>query len=146
MLKALNRIDLSLPLRDIQQEIDKVALSKEIGALLKTNLVKKESGEGVRWLVNIPLLAHQGYDSIANYSLAEGHPKQWHKPVEYIYGGKSNYYDNDHHRRYCENYPQMNDQNFHGVKEAGHWVHADRPAEFMQILEKIVSRDDGLGV
>jgi hypothetical protein len=39
----------------------------------------------------------------------------------------------------------MNDQNFHGVKEAGHWVHADRPAEFMQILEKIVSRDDGLG-
>jgi pimeloyl-ACP methyl ester carboxylesterase len=66
--------------------------------------------------------------------------------VEYIYGGKSNYYDNDHHRRYCENYPQMNDQNFHGVKEAGHWVHADRPAEFMQILEKIVSRDDGLGV
>jgi abhydrolase domain-containing protein 11 len=41
MLKALSRIDLSQPLPIIHQEIDKVALSKEIAALLKTNLTKK---------------------------------------------------------------------------------------------------------
>lgn len=140
MLKALTRIDLTQKITAIHAEIDKVALSKDVGALLKTNLAK-QNGK-YRWTVNLPLLAFEGYDNIGNYSLAEGHGKQWHKPVEYIYGGKSGYYDEQHHRRYCEYYPQMKDENFHGVPEAGHWVHADRPAEFLKILESILKRDD----
>jgi pimeloyl-ACP methyl ester carboxylesterase len=134
MLKALSRIDLTQPLPAIHKQVEAVAISKDIAALLKTNLVKREDGEGFRWVVNMNLLAFEGYDNIGNYSLAEGHGKQWHKPIDYIYGGKSNYYDAAHHRRYCEFYPQMSDQNFHGVKDAGHWVHAEKPAEFMQIL------------
>jgi pimeloyl-ACP methyl ester carboxylesterase len=62
--------------------------------------------------------------------------------VEFIYGGKSDYYDAGHHNRLCQHYPQMKDGNFHKVPEAGHWVFAERPTEFHQILKTILQRDD----
>jgi pimeloyl-ACP methyl ester carboxylesterase len=130
MLRSLSGIDLSQSLTAIHHEIDRFALTKEIAALLKTNLIRNED-EPVRWLVNLRLLAFEGYENIGAYSLAEDNHKQWRKPVDYIYGGKSSYYDAEHHRRYCQYYPQMQEENFHGVKEAGHWVHADRPKEFL---------------
>jgi hypothetical protein len=55
MLKALSRIDLSQSLPAIHAGIDQVALSKDIAALLKTNLVKQEGKH--RWTVNMQLLA-----------------------------------------------------------------------------------------
>lgn len=68
MLKALSRIDLTQPLPTIHAEIDNIVLSKDISALLKTNLVKE--GEKHRWTVNMQLLAFEGYDNIGAYSLA----------------------------------------------------------------------------
>lgn len=31
--------------------------------------------------------------------------------------------------------------NFHGIKNAGHWVHADNPSDFLAALETILQRD-----
>lgn len=36
----------------------------------------------------------------------------------------------------------MTIDNFHGIKNAGHWVHADNPADFLSTLEKILLRDE----
>ena len=35
----------------------------------------------------------------------------------------------------------MSVDNLHGIKNAGHWVHADSPAEFLGALERILVRD-----
>lgn len=68
MLRALSRIDLSQSLPVIHAEIDTVALSKDVAALLKTNLSKQ--GDQYRWTVNMQLLAFEGYHNIGTYSLA----------------------------------------------------------------------------
>lgn len=130
MLRNLSKIDLSQPLKAIHEQIDSIAISKDIAALLKTNLIKGEDGR-YRWQVNLGLLAFEGYDNIGAYALEHNNRREWKKPVEYIYGGKSNYYDAHHHHRYRHNFPAMNEENFHGVEGAGHWVHADKPNEFL---------------
>lgn len=43
------------------------------------NLLKNDSG--FAWLVNLKLLAFEGYDNIGRYDLLENNPKQWRKPV-----------------------------------------------------------------
>ncbi len=49
------------------------------------NLAKQIDGSH-KWLVNLKLLAYEGYDNIGRYDLAENNKKEWSKPVEYIYG------------------------------------------------------------
>jgi pimeloyl-ACP methyl ester carboxylesterase len=96
MLKSLSSIDLTQPLKAIHAGIDQYAVSPNVAALMKTNLLKNED-ESYRWVVNLRLLAYEGYDNIGRYNLADGHSKLWKKPMEYIYGEKSNYYDSKHH-------------------------------------------------
>jgi hypothetical protein len=35
----------------------------------------------------------------------------------------------------------MGSDNFHGIPNASHWVHADNPQDFQIALEKIIKRD-----
>lgn len=79
MLKKLNSIDLRQQLSTIHAEIDEYALTKDIAALLKTNLLKTDSG--LAWSVNMKLLAFEGYDNIGQYDLLQNNPRQWRKPV-----------------------------------------------------------------
>jgi pimeloyl-ACP methyl ester carboxylesterase len=58
-----------------------------------------------------------------NYSLAEGNTKGWKKPVELIYGERSNYFNERQKEIYQRYYPQMKEENFHKIENAGHWVH-----------------------
>lgn len=88
------------------------------------------------------VLAEHGFSSIGEYCLNDGRGGQWGKPVEFIYGGKSDYYDAGHQQALLQHYPQMKEENIHRVDEAGHYVFADCPVQFHQILENIFQRDD----
>lgn len=85
MLKRMAEIDMTLPLAEINHEIDIRAISKDIAGLLKGDIVRDENGCH-KWKNNLQLLAYDGYQNIENFSLANSNPKQWKKPVELIYG------------------------------------------------------------
>lgn len=79
MLKNLHSIDLKQGQSAIHAEIDKYALGKDIAALLKMSIIKSDSG--FSWLVNLKLLAFEGYENIGSYDLLENNQKKWKKPV-----------------------------------------------------------------
>jgi pimeloyl-ACP methyl ester carboxylesterase len=57
--------------------------------------------------------------------------------VHFIAGEKSGYVKPHHHSKILQLFPQAN---LHPpIKEAGHWVHADRPVEFWELLAKCLS-------
>lgn len=59
---------------------------------------------------------------------------KWKKPVDLIYGGKSGYVSQDQIYDYELGYPQMSENNFYRVDNAGHWVHFDQTKEFLKIV------------
>lgn len=66
-----------------------------------------------------------------NFTLAKDNDKKWKKPVELIYGERSNYYDQEQKKEYQKYFPQMQEENFHQVDKAGHWVHFDNTKQFL---------------
>ena len=108
MLKKMLEIDLTQPHNEINAEIDRKALSKDIAGLLKGDIIP--DGDRYKWKVNLKVLANEGYEHITNYSLLGHEPGKWKKPVELIYGEKSNYFNEKSEEQielYRQYYPQM---------------------------------------
>lgn len=107
MLRDMNRINLNQPIHDIYQEIDKFALTPEIGGLIKSSIVQVHD-DLHKWRVNLPVLVEY-YPRIGNYSLIDEKMSslEWKKPVDLIYGGKSGYVSQDEIYDFEQGYPQM---------------------------------------
>jgi pimeloyl-ACP methyl ester carboxylesterase len=96
-----------------------------------------------KWKVNLPVLVDY-YPRIGNYSLLEDHKisAKWEKPVDLIYGGRSGYVQQDEIYDFKQGYPQMTEDNFYRVENAGHWVHFDQTKEFLSIVEYLLQKDE----
>lgn len=53
MLKSLLKIDLHLPLGEINKEIDRRAINKDVAALIKSEITKEEGEDHHKWRVNL---------------------------------------------------------------------------------------------
>jgi len=77
MLRDMNGINLNQSIQSIHAEIDKFALTPEIGGLIKSSVVQIKDTEH-KWKVNLPVLVEY-YPEIGNYSLIDGKmsSKRW---------------------------------------------------------------------
>ncbi|XP_021042643.1 protein ABHD11 isoform X2 [Mus pahari] len=109
-----------------------LALQREasIRQFLLTNLV--EVGGRFSWRVNLDTLA-QHLDKILTF------PQQlepYSGPTLFLLGGNSTYVQPSHHSEIRRLFPQAQLQT---VPNAGHWVHSDKPQDFMDAVTSFLA-------
>ncbi|MEM6344911.1 MAG: alpha/beta fold hydrolase [Bacteroidota bacterium] len=78
-----------------------------------------------RWKFNLPVI-YQNYPKILE-PIELAFP--FDGPTLFLSGGKSNYVSPEEHELILEGFPEAS---FVVIPQAGHWLHADSPSEFLQ--------------
>lgn len=94
-----------------------------IRAFLLQNL--GESDDGLVWQANIDAI-ERGMPDIMTFPNFDG--IAFEKPTRFVIGGTSDYVKPDHRDRITELFPNASHT---VIKDAGHWVHAEKPKEVM---------------
>lgn len=98
-------------------------------------LMNLQSGdEGLYWRINLPALK-------ANYPQLMA-PVCENATVSanslFVYGSSSEYVTDDDRALIRQQFPQAQ---FQAIEKAGHWVHAERPQQFKQVVEEFLAND-----
>ncbi len=133
-VEAMQSLDLSTVQR--RGEAD-VALSvaihdKGVRGFLLHNLVFED--EGPRWRLNLEAIA-SNMVSLTDFPIppTEG---GFSGPSMFIVGAKSDYVRPDHHAAIRQFFPASS---ILMIPDAGHWLHAEKPAEFIQTVTEFLA-------
>lgn len=116
---------------DADEKLSEYINEKSIRLFLLKNLTRKQNG-GFEWKLNLPVIK----DNIVNIGKGLQSEGVLRKPVLFIKGGKSDYIrseDREKIKNYFPNYKMEI------IDNAGHWVHAEAPDEFYDILMNFIS-------
>ena len=128
-IEALRRIDLSALSRrsEADQALQEAIPEPGIRSFLLQNLVQSDAGFG--WRINLAALA-DNMDELMGFPVEP--TAAYRGPTLFLAGGRSDYISPEHRSLIAQLFPQAT----HAViEEAGHWVHAERPAEFLRQLQ-----------
>jgi pimeloyl-ACP methyl ester carboxylesterase len=103
-----------------------------IRSFLLQNLVQGD--HGLAWRVNLAALA-DGMDRLMGFPLEPAAP--YRGPTLFLAGGRSDYVRPEHRALIGRLFPSAELATIEG---AGHWVHAERPAEFLGALRAFLER------
>lgn len=117
-----------------EEILKKYEQDPSVRAFLLHNLVAPSKGEPLQFRIPLSIIEN-GIDGIGDFPHTPGE-QIWHGPTLFVKGAKSKYIN----RR---NVPVM-EQYFPNMKletlDAGHWVHAERPQEFVDLVSKFISQ------
>lgn len=88
---------------------------------------------GLAWAVNLDALARH-FDLIAGFPDVPT-PRAFPGPALFLVGGRSDYVRPEHHAEIRRLFPAAS---IEAIPGAGHWVHADAPAEFVAAIERFL--------
>jgi pimeloyl-ACP methyl ester carboxylesterase len=134
LMDAMMSLDLAQ--FDSRSEADK-ALSakisdKTVRQFLLMNL-QADNGE-LKWRINLPALK-------ANYQhlmAAVCENTELHMPSLFVYGELSEYVTAEDQKLIRQRFTQAK---FKSIDKAGHWVHAEKPQQFKQVVEDFLTHD-----
>ncbi|MGB0933801.1 MAG: alpha/beta fold hydrolase [Lishizhenia sp.] len=124
ILAGLNAVDLSVVKTrgEAQKAVEPYIEDLAVRQFLLKNLYWKEKGV-LGWRINIPVL-----EAKMSNILAQLHKAESFVPTLFMRGGRSNYILDEDFETISEYFP---DSEIHTIEEAGHWIHAEAPKEFM---------------
>ncbi|MCW9035440.1 MAG: alpha/beta fold hydrolase [Rhodospirillales bacterium] len=128
-IKAMQAIDVSSLSRrsEVEEKLKPVVPEAAVRAFLMQNL--ETTGNSLRWRINLDAL-ETGMDDFSTFP-AETAGRHYQGPTLFVSGGKSTYVKKSHHKLISKMFPQVQFEEIHG---AGHWLHAEKPGEFLQIV------------
>lgn len=132
ILEGLNSID---PLKiQSRQEADEILSKYESSFPVRQFLLKNLSREGdsFYWKFNLPVLTEQ----IENVGKALEEDKSFTKPALFIKGERSKYITDSDVPMIKKIFPASE---INVIKNAGHWVHAEQPAAFVEAVRQFVA-------
>lgn len=134
ILKGLNAVDLPAIKTRSQAEAMLVPFISEFGVrqFLLKNLKRKEEG-GYSWKMNLSVIEAQ----IENVGEALATDQGYDGTTVFIRGAKSNYILDDDFVAIQDQFPLAELITIH---DAGHWVHAEQPAEFISNIKAFLNR------
>lgn len=94
--------------------------------------ITRESDGSYTWKMNLPVLRRHFNDILAPVESAD----PFDKPVLFIRGSRSNYIKDADFPLIKTLFPQAE---IVTVEDAGHWVHADKPAELLLLLKQFLT-------
>lgn len=132
ILKGLNAIaiDTLASRNEADEALAAYVPEVDVRQFLLKNLQRKAEG-GFSWKINLPLITQQ----LANIGVDLQYPGKFDKPTLFIRGRRSNYVRDSDLDRIKEVFPQATLE----TMETGHWVQAERPQEFVDLVMKWLS-------
>ncbi len=126
--------------------LDRITRRSEADALLQASVPEpavrafllsslQMGPEGSRWLLNLEALA-ANMDAIIGFPAVSG---RFDGPAHFIHGGASDYVKPEYHARIRELFPRAD---FHEIAGAGHWLHAEKPREFIAVVERLLGGEN----
>ncbi|XP_014290152.1 sn-1-specific diacylglycerol lipase ABHD11 [Halyomorpha halys] len=97
----------------------------EVRQFLLTNLVQHK--EGYQWRVNLDVLEKAFHEKIMDFPII---PNRFEKSVLFIGGSRSDFLKKEDHGDILQLFPKARFE----YLDAGHWVHAEKPKEFLQMV------------
>lgn len=132
ILEGLQSIDVEN--LESRREADKALANyvKELGVrqFLLKNLGRNSQG-GYEWKMNLPVIS----EKIENVGQAIEGNTPFEKPVLFINGAASDYLTEKDEEMIYKLFPQATIQ---AIQGAGHWVHAEKPEEFTEVVRAFV--------
>jgi esterase len=137
-VEAMREVDLAAVQRraDADLQLEGAIGDAAIRNFLLQNLIKTDAG--FVWRVNLEALAANMPELLGFPTPAED--ARYDGPTLFIAGGRSPYIQADDRPLIARLFPAAE----HAVIEgAGHWVHAERPAEFLDDVRRFLAGDSG---
>ncbi len=134
-IDAMRRVPLDTISRrsDADSIMAEVIAEAAVRAFLLSSLQMDAAGN--RWSLNLDVLAEYMPDIIG----FPGVSGVFSGPAHFVHGGASDYVLPKHHDPIHSLFPQAD---FHTIAGAGHWLHAEKPREFIAVVEGLLRRDD----
>jgi esterase len=123
--QAMRTADLSSVQRraDVDVQLADAVPSAGTRAFLLQNLILDD--EGARWRPNLPVI-EAALPALSGWP--EDESGTYEGPTLFVFGGKSDYVQQDHRPTIERYFPQVR---YAEIPEAGHWVHAERLDDFL---------------
>jgi esterase len=134
-IEAMQRVDLNAIGRrsEVDERLAPAVPDAGVRAFLLQNLVSADGG--FAWRVNLPaLLANM--DAIMGFPASPG-SRSFERPALFLAGGRSDYLRPEHRTEIELLFPRAEHE---VIEDAGHWVHAERPAAFLERLGQFLER------
>ncbi len=130
---AMRRIDVaSLPSRnDVDRELAADVPDPAVRAFLLQNLDRRDAG--FAWRPHLAALA-EAMPALMAFPIEPG--DRFSRPTLFLAGGRSDYLAKPHRDAIPEPFPRAETRT---IADAGHWLHAERPAVFMAHLEHFLT-------
>ncbi|XP_076253862.1 sn-1-specific diacylglycerol lipase ABHD11 isoform X1 [Rhynchophorus ferrugineus] len=139
VLRALKHLYLPKNLPPIQAKalvtnhLVRVMKEKGLMTFVLTNLVQSTDGS-YTWRFNLRALL-ENFDGLASFPHL--HNVNFQKPVLFIGGGKSDYIQKSDYPKILKLFPKAQLKYIEG---AGHWVHSEKPNEFLKLTLDFLNR------
>ena len=127
-IAAMQMLDLSGEQRraELEEELREEVEDPGITAFLMTNL--ERANGGFQWRINLQAIA-AGMSGISAFGAPDG--AVYDGPTAFVAGENSAYIRDDHRDRILELFPKARTVT---IKDASHWVHADKPEAFLKTV------------
>ncbi|XP_059163188.1 protein ABHD11-like [Physella acuta] len=116
-------------------QLSPVITNRAVLQFLLTNLREFENGE-IKWRMNLDAFLNN-YDFIHMFPQEEAQP--FTKPTLFIFGSKSLHYKSEGVDRIPKLFPNAD---ITSIKDAGHFVHAEKPIEFVNVVRTFLDSLD----
>lgn len=132
ILEGLKAIDLSQihSRKDADDVLAQYVPEIGVRQFLLKNLARDENKQFI-WKLNLPVID----EHIENIGQGQEEQIAISKPVLFIRGGNSNYIKNEDNIAIVSIFPNSEVKTIEG---AGHWLHAEKPEEFIQIVRNFI--------
>lgn len=131
-IEAMKSVDMSSVMR--RSDADKQLALKVDNAPLRAFFLQSVelTGQGARWQLNLDALGAE-MPKIMGFPEASG---RYEGQVLMLGGGASDYVTPEMHPEILVRFPQAK---FESIPGAGHWLHAEKPKEFLAAVERFLS-------
>lgn len=122
-------VPISQARKDADKQLAKRIKDPMLRAWLLMNVMQDEHTQEIRWKINVNAIYEAFKKHIAKFPNCHG--KKFQGPTLFIGGSESDYICVSDHDEIKETFPKAQ---FKYIPKAGHWVHSQKPAEFIEVL------------
>ncbi|XP_076629700.1 sn-1-specific diacylglycerol lipase ABHD11 [Colletes latitarsis] len=132
-LKLTGSPSLTKARRLAEDQLATVVKHLSLRQFLTMNIVEADNGQ-YKWRINLPVLEQNFESQIAKFPESEN---VYRGPTLFIGGANSDYIVAEDHNKIKKYFPSGQ---FIYINDANHWVHADKPTEFLKIAVDFINQ------
>ncbi len=120
---------------DIEKQLEPMIKEERIRQFAMKNLYRRDRSGQFAWRLNLEAI-NLNMDEVFEGIRSEG---LFEKPALFIRGGESDYIKYDDFDQIYRNFPKADIKTIDG---AGHWLHAEKPKDFLNYFDEFIIRND----